>query len=107
MRRRTGERRKTKIRVRVEPGPVFGVTHDVDSHGLFLCTARPLRPGTPVRLQVELPGRSAKVEGKVRWVKRGHNHCLEQAKVGMGIQFSQECLALQGLRGTLGPSPLG
>ena len=106
MRRRTGDRRKRKIRVRVEPGPIFGFTHDMDATGMFVCTPRPLRPGTPVRLQVDLPGRSTKVDGTVRWVKRSHGNFLEQSKIGMGIQFSQDCLALQPVEGVLSPSPL-
>lgn len=92
--------------MRMEPGPIHGFTHDIDANGTFVCTPRPLRPGTPVRLQIDLHGQWAKVVGTVRWVKRGQGYCMEESRIGMGIEFSQYSPAFQASKGTLGPSPL-
>ena len=57
--------------------------------GLFIRTVRPLPPGTPVRLAIDLPGDDAprEVEGEVAWMIRVDPPDPERHRTGMGIEF--------------------
>jgi hypothetical protein len=76
------------VRVSVEPGSVTSLTGDVGPGGIFVRSARVLRPGTPVRIVVQLPGGLAKAAGVVRWAKRIPVQFLSHVRGGMGIEFT-------------------
>ncbi len=88
MDRRRIKRKRQRIAVKMDPGGVTSVTADLSPGGLFLYSARVLRPGTAVRLVIRLPTGTAEAEGVVRWAKRVPPHLLSHVRGGMGIQFT-------------------
>lgn len=77
------------MRVRLEPGRIQSVTGDVSRGGVFVYSQRLLAPGTPVRLEIELPEGTGEADGVVRWAKRAPPQFAVVARGGMGIEFTR------------------
>jgi hypothetical protein len=76
------------MRVSLEPGSVTSVTGDLSLGGIFVHSARVLKPGTQVRVVVQLPMGPARAEGVVRWAKRVPPQFLGHVRGGMGLEFT-------------------
>lgn len=77
-----------------------GLTQDISTGGLFVCTERLLPAGTKIDLLFCLPaGTRIEVKGEVRWVREKPASTAE-SPAGMGIQFenlrSDDLLAIRG-----------
>ncbi|GAB4268983.1 MAG: PilZ domain-containing protein [Deferrisomatales bacterium] len=88
MDRRARRRRRTRLRINVDPGGVSSFTGDLSPGGVFVYAARVHRPGTAVRLVLRLPAGAAGAEGVVRWAKRVPAPLLNHIRGGMGIEFT-------------------
>jgi len=60
---------------------VHGVstTADVSAGGAFVCTARPMAPGSPLVLELALPTGRVEVHARVAWTDER----------GMGVRFTR------------------
>jgi Tfp pilus assembly protein PilZ len=75
---------------------IYAVTGDLGPGGVFVHTGRPMKPGTPVRLVIELPdGGIAPAEGVVRWTKPGTPQGGPAAQAGVGMEFTRVSDELQ------------
>lgn len=88
-RRRTARLRK-RLRVRLEPSGIRALTSDLSTGGLFIVCHRVLRPGTPVRVEIQFPdGTCVSTEGVVRRAKRLPGSVSSLVRGGMGIEFTK------------------
>lgn len=88
--RRLNNRARKRLQVRYgEEDPCrLAFTEDIHRRGLFLKTAQPLRPGTRLRLVLNLPNYgNATLRGQVRWARKVPGNLIRVAKGGMGICF--------------------
>ena len=78
----------TNLKVRATRGSAIEVfsSQDISEGGLFLVTRRPLAPGTPLHLEIEISDAAPPiaVDGTVTWVRESGD---ESGPVGMGIRF--------------------
>lgn len=88
MEKRGDRRRRVRLTVSVEPGSIRAHTADLSSGGLFVVSAKILRPGTRVRLMVRTPEGPALGVGVVRWAKRVPTSLIRTTRGGMGIEFT-------------------
>jgi uncharacterized protein (TIGR02266 family) len=77
-----------EVRYRVDGSKAPGVaamTRNIGVGGAFIAVATPLAVGTPLVIDVQIPGATAphSVRGEVRWVS-GAN---DELGVGMGVKF--------------------
>jgi hypothetical protein len=81
--RRAHERAEALMPVDWHPfgSMVHGVstTADVSAGGAFVCTARPMSPGSPVVLDLGLPAGRIEVHARVAWTDER----------GMGVRFTR------------------
>lgn len=88
MERRRVDRKRLRLRVRMEPGALTAITEDVSSTGLFLRSARVFQAGTPVELTIFLPDGSVEANGVIRWARRVPVQLVRDIRGGMGIELS-------------------
>ncbi len=78
----------THLKVRFTCGSTIDITstQEISEGGLFLITRRPLAPGTPLHLEINLGdlGAPIAVEGTVAWIRRTDDG---NGPAGMGIRF--------------------
>lgn len=76
---------KLKVDYQYAGNFLFEHASDISQHGIFIETREPLKMGTDVTLQFNLPdeARTLDVAGKVVWVNPSGN----SKNPGMGIQF--------------------
>jgi len=86
--RRNHERKqlRSELSLWTEHNFYTGFTEDISEGGLFVATHEFLPVGSPIDLELELPGGHAlRVRGIVRWVRDPHDP--GETIPGMGIQF--------------------
>lgn len=68
---------------------IYYYSRNLSRGGIFIQTVDPLPPGTPIFLQLSLPGnpQPLEVESKVIWSRKEENEEGNKSIPGMGIQF--------------------
>ncbi len=104
MENRKGLRSRKRLQVRfgTEKPEHLGYTEDISPQGLFIQTAKVMKPGT--RLQVRLTtreGRQILIEGHVRWAKGAPPQFLGKLRTGMGVMITSFVTGEEFFRGCL------
>jgi molecular chaperone DnaK len=68
---------------------IYYYSRNLSRGGIFIQTVDPLPPGTPIFLQLSLPGNTQplEIESKVIWSRKEENEEGNKSIPGMGIQF--------------------
>jgi hypothetical protein len=106
-RREAGERQHVQIKVKVEPGALYGTVNDISLGGVLVYTNPPLPQGSYAELTLQTDRGTAKVGGIVRWRLRGSPDNSPDGRMGMGIEFiwmSLQMRTLMGMANNGGPA---
>jgi uncharacterized protein (TIGR02266 family) len=78
---------KMKVDCHYEGNFLFEYATDISQHGIFIETREPLKIGSQVMLQFQLPDekRAIEVQGVVKWVNPSNGGSKNP---GMGVQFA-------------------
>lgn len=105
-RRQGGERQHVQVKVKVEPGSLYGTVGDISLGGALVYAATPLPPGSYVELTLQTENGVATAGGVVRWKLKRTAIGQPGGQVGMGIEFvwmSLQMRPLLGLNGSEAP----
>jgi len=89
-RRESRRRQRLSCRLTIAGREQSGIVVDVSSHGLFVQTKAKAAPGTPVRVQLSLPGREAPllVEASVARLNRVPDALAPVRTAGIGLSVT-------------------
>jgi hypothetical protein len=90
MEKRDIKRKRVRLSLRAEPGNIKAYSGDLSETGIFIITTKVLRPGTRLRIIVNVDDGSALGVGIVRWAKRVPSQLIRNVGVkgGMGVEFT-------------------
>lgn len=80
--------KRLQVRFGIDQLEHMAYTEDLSPEGFFIQTAKALKPGT--RLRVQLTTRAGDlilIEGQVRWAKKVHPQLARKIKAGMGVMI--------------------
>jgi uncharacterized protein (TIGR02266 family) len=88
-RERTPVRLRTNIHLGSDSNFFTGFSADISTGGIFVATVETVPRGTPVDLDITLPGgRPLRASGVVRWLREPNDHTPDLMP-GMGVQFQE------------------
>lgn len=79
-----------------------GVVENLSLSGLFLTSTRVFVPGTKILIDFPLGNTTCRLEGMVRWARRGSATFMRVAPSGMGIEIISAPQAYQEMLLTIG-----
>lgn len=90
MEKRARQRRKTRLSIRfgAERTDKMGLITDVSARGIYIATNAVLPPGSPVRVQVPVPGgEPVQLDGRVMRTRRVPPAFVMISTGGMGVKI--------------------
>lgn len=91
--KRVENRVRKRLKLKYGPdGPrKYGFTDDVSEEGIFIRSPQVERPGTVLKVELEVPGKGIIVfDGQVRWAKRVPVQMVQRGiKGGMGVHIQR------------------
>lgn len=84
-------RKRLKLKYGLDNPKKYGFTDDVSEEGVFIRSPQVERPGTLLKVEIEVPGKGiVAFDGKVRWAKRVQVQLVQRGiKGGMGVHIER------------------
>ena len=88
-RRQLAKRYRRRVQVRYGPGtPHFtGFSGNISESGIMIRAVRVFGPGILLNMELDFPGKTVRVRGRVLWAREGGLQLLPTGRIGMGVRF--------------------
>ena len=81
--------RRIEIKYGRQKPQFTGYSGNISRSGIMVRALRVFGPGTILQIELKAPGRTLRLQGKVKWARQGNIRLLGTGRVGMGIRWVQ------------------